>query len=153
MVRYDVTAVGEGFPADSAFHVLLNNLSGEQLAHFGSRPDFAISPGMIRIFNTLHSPKVPAPLLMFASTTEKRLVNRTAFLLAELHYVFPPLVLGSGMAWRESFSPHHRLDEESIPRKERLLLRNNHLATPGTPICLECLSKDQDWIGIQSSVD
>jgi hypothetical protein len=85
VVWHDVAAVREGFSTDSAFHVLLGDLSSEQFLHFRRRPDFTISPWMMRIFDALNTRELSGPLPMFASTTEKRLVNRTAFFLAEFH--------------------------------------------------------------------
>ena len=41
--------------ADCAFPVLLDDLSVQQLSHLGWRPEFAISPGVVRIFDALNT--------------------------------------------------------------------------------------------------
>ncbi len=55
VVRYDVAAVGKFMVADCAFSGLLDDLSVQQLPHLGWRPEFAISPGVVRIFDALNT--------------------------------------------------------------------------------------------------
>jgi hypothetical protein len=97
VVRHDVTAVRKGFAADSTFRILVGDLVGEQLLHFCVGPDFAIAPGMMRVFDALNaSDQSESPCNAFAPTTEKRLVNRASFSLAEFHGVCPPI----GLDWK-----------------------------------------------------
>ena len=55
VVRYDVATVGKFMVADRAFPVLLHDFSVEQLPHLGWRPEFAIPPGVVWIFDALNT--------------------------------------------------------------------------------------------------
>ncbi len=55
VVRYDVAAVGKFLVANGAFPGLLDDLSVQQLPHLGRRTKFAISPGVVRIFDALNT--------------------------------------------------------------------------------------------------
>lgn len=59
VVWYDIVVIRELLVADCAFPVLLYNLPVQELPHFRGRPQFAIAPRMMRIFNTLHSKSYP----------------------------------------------------------------------------------------------
>jgi hypothetical protein len=55
VIRHDVVVVRELVMADGASAVLLDDLSLQQLPHFCRRPQFPISPGVMRIIDTLHA--------------------------------------------------------------------------------------------------
>ncbi len=55
VVRHDVVVVGEGFLADRASSVLLDDLTIEQLPHLAVGTELAVSSRVMRVFNTLHS--------------------------------------------------------------------------------------------------
>ena len=54
-IRYDVAVIREFLVADCAFPVLLDDLSIQQLPHLSWRPEFPISPGVVRIFDALNA--------------------------------------------------------------------------------------------------
>jgi hypothetical protein len=54
VVGHNVAIVGERHLANSALSVLLNNFAVEQLPHLSFGAEFAVSPGVVRIFNTSH---------------------------------------------------------------------------------------------------
>ena len=51
VVRYDVATVGKFPVTDGALPFLLDDFSIQQFAHLGWRPEFAIPPGVVRIFD------------------------------------------------------------------------------------------------------
>ena len=55
MFGHNVVVIREGFVADCAFAVLLNDFAVHQLPHFGWRPKLSISPGVVRIFDALNT--------------------------------------------------------------------------------------------------
>jgi hypothetical protein len=55
VVRYDVAAVGKFVVANGTFPSLLDDLSVQQLPHLGWRTEFAISPGVVRILDSLNT--------------------------------------------------------------------------------------------------
>jgi hypothetical protein len=73
VIRHDVTAIGEGFAADSPFSFLLGDLVGEQFLHFSRRSDFTIASGMVWIFNARNTRKDPRRLPSFASAPKSDL--------------------------------------------------------------------------------
>lgn len=86
MVRYNVVAIHEGFTADSAFHILLEDFASQQFLHLCGRSAFAISPGMMRIVDALNTTNLSELFPDFvASAARQRLVNRAAFIGAEFH--------------------------------------------------------------------
>ena len=59
VVGHDLGTLHEGCAADRTFPVLLADFSVQQLPHLGWRPQFAISPGMVRIFDALNTKLKP----------------------------------------------------------------------------------------------
>jgi hypothetical protein len=55
MIGHDVAIVGERYLANGALPVLLNYFSIEQFPHFRFGAKLAVSAGMVRVFDTLHS--------------------------------------------------------------------------------------------------
>ena len=55
MVRNDFAAVVKFMVANGTFPSLLDDLSVQQLPHLGWRTEFAISPGVMRIFDALNT--------------------------------------------------------------------------------------------------
>jgi hypothetical protein len=55
VVRYDVAAVGKFVAANGTCPSLPDDLSVQQLPHLSRRPEFPISPGMVRIFDAPHA--------------------------------------------------------------------------------------------------
>ena len=55
MVGHNLVVIRERCLADCAFPVLLGDLSVQQLPHLCWRPEFAISPGVVRIFDALNT--------------------------------------------------------------------------------------------------
>jgi hypothetical protein len=55
VVGHDVAVIQEFLVADCALPTLRGDLSIQQLPHLGRRPEFPISPGVIGIFDTLHT--------------------------------------------------------------------------------------------------
>ena len=55
VVRYDVAAVGKFVVANGTFPGLLDDLSVQQFPHLCWRPEFAISPRVVRIFDALNA--------------------------------------------------------------------------------------------------
>jgi len=53
-IGHDVAIVRERHLTDGALPVLFDNLAVEQLPHLSFRAEFAISPGVVRVFDTLH---------------------------------------------------------------------------------------------------
>ena len=86
VVRYDVAAVGKFMVADGALPVLLDDLSVQQLPHLGWRPEFAISPGVVRIFDALNTKLKSAffPRLL-ATAAEQRSMDWAVFIPTEFH--------------------------------------------------------------------
>ena len=55
MIRHDVVVVGKLFVADRAYSRLLPHLAVQEFSHFSRRPEFPISPRVVRIFDALNS--------------------------------------------------------------------------------------------------
>jgi hypothetical protein len=55
VIGHDVVVVGEGILADGARSVLLDDLAIEQPPHLRVGTEFAVSSGVMRVFDTLHS--------------------------------------------------------------------------------------------------
>ena len=85
-IRHDVAAVGKFMVADGALPVLLDDFSVQQLPHLGWRPEFAISPGVVRIFDALNTKLKSAffPRLL-ATAAEQRSMDRAVFIPTEFH--------------------------------------------------------------------
>jgi hypothetical protein len=55
MIWDNLAVIGERLVADCTFPILLHDLSVQQLPHLGRRPEFAISPGVVRILDALNA--------------------------------------------------------------------------------------------------
>ena len=90
VVRYDVAAVGKFFVANGAFPCLLHDFSVQQLPHLGWRAKFAISPGVVRIFDALNTKLKSAffPRLL-TTAAEERAVDWAVFIPTEFHGYAP----------------------------------------------------------------
>jgi hypothetical protein len=86
VVRYDVAAVGKFMVADRTLPVLLGDLSVQQLSHLGWRPEFPISPGVVRIFDALNT-KLKSVFFsgLLPTAAEQRSVKRAVFIPTEFH--------------------------------------------------------------------
>jgi hypothetical protein len=86
MVRDHIVIVRELFVADRADTSLFSDLSVEQFSHFGRRPQFPISTGMMRIFDSLHAKSNQSgfgdPV---SAAARKRSVDWANFVGAESH--------------------------------------------------------------------
>jgi hypothetical protein len=90
VVGDDLVVIRKGLLADSAFSVLLNNFPVQQLAHLCGRPEFAISPRVVRIFDALN-PKLKSSFfpVLLATAAEDRSVKRAVFIPTEFHGYAP----------------------------------------------------------------
>lgn len=89
MVWDDVVVIGELFLADGAFPVLLDNLPVEKSPHFSRRPEFPISPRMMRILNA-SNPRLQSARIgrLFPATAGNRFVDWTVFIATKPHKHF-----------------------------------------------------------------
>jgi len=55
VVGHNLVVIREGFMADCTLSVLLEKFSLQQFPHLGWRPEFAISPWMVRIVDALNT--------------------------------------------------------------------------------------------------
>src|SRR5664280_1987192 len=85
-IRHDVAAVGKFMVADCTLPVLLGDLSVQQLPHLGWRPEFPISPGVVRIFDALNT-KLKSVFFsgLLPTAAEQRSVKRAVFIPTEFH--------------------------------------------------------------------
>ena len=60
VIGHDFAAIGEGLMTDCAFSLLVSDFPVQQLPHLGWRPEFAISPWVVRIFDALNTKLKPA---------------------------------------------------------------------------------------------
>ena len=92
VIGHDVAIVRERPLTDGALPVLFDNFSIKQLPHLCFGAEFAISPGVVRVFDTLHSELSDSSSLLnrFAATARERSMNRTILIATEFHG-FPPV--------------------------------------------------------------
>ena len=55
VIGHDFAVIREGLVADCTLPVLLADFSVQQLPHLGWRPEFAISPRVVRIIDALNT--------------------------------------------------------------------------------------------------
>jgi hypothetical protein len=81
--------VGERHLANGALPVLLNYFSIEQFPHFRFGAKLAVSPGVVRVFDALHSEPSDSPSLRnrVAATARERVMNGTVLIATEFHGV------------------------------------------------------------------
>ena len=86
VVRHDVATVVKFMVANGTFPSLLDDLSVQQLPHLSWRTEFAISPRVMRIFDTLNTKLKSAffPRLV-APAAEPRTVDWAVFIPSEFH--------------------------------------------------------------------
>jgi hypothetical protein len=86
VVRNHIVIVCELFLADGAFPVLLDNLPVQQFPDFSWRPEFPISPGMMRILNA-SNPRLQSARIMrlFPAAAGNRLVDWAILIPAKPH--------------------------------------------------------------------
>jgi hypothetical protein len=86
VVGYDVAAVGKFMVANGALPSLLDDFSVQQFPHLGWRPEFAIAPGVVRIFDALNTKLKSAffPRLL-ATAAEQRSMDWAVFISTEFH--------------------------------------------------------------------
>jgi len=87
VIRHDIVVIGERRQADGARFVLLDDLAIEQLPHLRIGTELAVSPGMMWVFDTLHTALSDATLLKnwFSAAAVERAVNGTVLVAAEFH--------------------------------------------------------------------
>ena len=86
VVGHNLAVIREGYAADCAFPVLLDDFSIQQFPHLGWRAEFAISPGVVWIFDALNT-KLKSAFLSgsLATAAEERFVKRAIFIPTESH--------------------------------------------------------------------
>jgi hypothetical protein len=91
-IRHDVAVIGEGHLTDGALPVLFDNFPVEQCPHLGFRTEFAVSPGVMQVFDPPHTKMSDsAPLLdRLAAATIEGTMDGAEFLATEFHE-FPPV--------------------------------------------------------------
>jgi hypothetical protein len=86
VVRHNFAAVGKFMVANGTLPVLLDDLPVQQLPHLCRWPEFAESPGVVRIFD---APNTQLKSVLFsrllATAAEQRAVDRTIFIPTEFH--------------------------------------------------------------------
>jgi hypothetical protein len=92
VVGHDIAASSERYLTDGALPPLLDNFAVKQLPHLRIGTQFAISPRMVRVIDTLNAQASdPASLLgRLAATTIEESVDGTVFLATEFHGL-PPM--------------------------------------------------------------
>jgi hypothetical protein len=89
-IRHDIAVVSEVFVADCTFSILVGDLSVQQLSHLRWRPEFPISPRVMRVFYTLHSePQAAFSATLFTAAAEQRAMDRAQFIPAKFHGIPP----------------------------------------------------------------
>ena len=90
VVRYDIAAVGKFMVANGALPRLLHDFPIEQFPHLCWRPEFAIPPGVVGIFDALNT-KLKSAFFsgLLATAAEQRAVDRTEFIPTEFHGYAP----------------------------------------------------------------
>jgi hypothetical protein len=117
VVGYDIAIVGEGHLANSTLSVLLNDFSIEQLPHFRSGAEFAVSSRMVRVFDTLHSElsDSSSSLNRFAATARERSMNGTILIATEFHEFPSSVFFMEKERFSISYVPASRSQFSSIP--------------------------------------
>jgi hypothetical protein len=91
VIGYDVAVIREGHLTDGTL-LLFDNFSVEQLPHLRLRAEFAVSPGLMRVFDPLHPKTSDSASLLdrLATTAIEGSVDGAEFLATEFHE-FPPV--------------------------------------------------------------
>jgi hypothetical protein len=87
VVGHYVIATGERHLTDGTLAALLDDLAVEQLSHFSIGAELAISPGVVRVVDTLNAEPSDAPSLLerLAATAIEGSMDGTIFLATEFH--------------------------------------------------------------------
>jgi hypothetical protein len=99
VVGNDVVTVCERHLTDGALPVLFNNLSIKELPHLCFGAKLAVSPGVVRVFNTLHpqTPEFACLLDQLAATAKERSMNGTILIATEFHGLLLQSLVESGL--------------------------------------------------------
>jgi hypothetical protein len=91
VIGHDVAVIRERHLTNRTLPVLFHNFAVEQLPHLCFRAQFAISPGVMRVFDPLHSRMSDAASLLdrLATTAIQGSVDGTKFLATEFHELSP----------------------------------------------------------------
>jgi hypothetical protein len=94
VVGHDVAIVRERHLADGALPVLFDDFAVEQLPHLCLGAEFAVSPGVMRVFDTLHPQASESASLLDQLTAAARngSVDGAEFLATEFHGLLRSLV-------------------------------------------------------------
>jgi hypothetical protein len=95
VIGHDVVVVGERHLTNRTLLILFDNSAVEQLPHLGFRAEFAITPGMTRVFDPLHTKTSDATSLLdrLAAAAIQGSVDGAEFLATEFHELSPPACL------------------------------------------------------------
>jgi hypothetical protein len=90
VVGHNFVVIRERCAADCALSVLFDDFSFQQLPHLCWRPEFAISPWMVSIFDALNAELKSAfcPNVL-PTAAEERSMDRTVFIPTEFHGYAP----------------------------------------------------------------
>jgi hypothetical protein len=110
VVGHDVAIVGEHHLANGALPVLFNYFSIEQFPHFRFGAKLTVSPGVVRVFDTLHSEPSDSPSLRnrVAAAARERSMNGTVLIAAEFHGLPPGWVFSEQERYSISCVPANR---------------------------------------------
>jgi hypothetical protein len=95
VVGHDVAVIRERRVTDRTLSVLLDNFAVEQLPHLCFRAEFAVSSGVMRVFDPLHTKTSDSASLLYrlAATAIEGSVDGTKFLATEFHELSPSACL------------------------------------------------------------
>ena len=91
MVGYDVAVIRERRLTNRTLPVLFDDLAVEQFPHLRFRAEFAVPPGVMRVFDPLHAKMSDSASLLdrLATTAIQGSVDGTKFLATEFYELFP----------------------------------------------------------------
>jgi hypothetical protein len=95
VIGYDVAAIRERHLTNRTLPALFDNFAVEQLPHLCFRAEFAISSGVMRVFDPLHAKTSDAASLLdrLATTAIQGSVDGAEFLATEFHELSPSACL------------------------------------------------------------
>jgi hypothetical protein len=95
VIGHDVAVAGERHLTDGALPALFDDFAVEQLPHLCFRTEFAISPGVMQVFDPLHPKTSHAASLLdrLAPTAIEGSVDGAEFLATEFHELSPSALL------------------------------------------------------------
>jgi hypothetical protein len=91
VIGHDVVVIRERHMTDRALLILFDNFAVEQLPHLCFRAEFAITPGVMRVFDPLHARISGAASLLnrLAATAIEGPVDGAEFFATEFHELSP----------------------------------------------------------------